>query len=360
MNEWTSLRFDVRRLHGFAVSALEAAGLAPGHAVTVADALMQADCRGAASHGLIRLPFLLARLRDGGANVHPHLRVLTEAPAMAVIDADRALGMIGAAEGMRIAIAKAKASGVGVTTVRNSDFTGTCAHSAMLALDVGMIGMTWTNGFPSMAPWGGRRNAIGNNPVAFAIPGGSGAPVVLDIAMSVVAGGKVRHAAKTGREIPEGWVVNAEGEDTRDPNDFPAGGALLSLGHKGYGLAVVGEVLGGILAGAAILGGINQWFTATDKPVGNGHFHMALDIARFLPLEDFARAMDELREMLAMTPRRPGVEAILLPGDGAARRIAECEANGVRLPTEVAADLDMIAATWGLEAPRPLTREKEA
>lgn len=355
MNDTTGLRFDVRELHGFCVGTLAAAGLAPGHAATVADALVQAECRGASSHGLIRLPFLIARLRDGGANLRPRPRVLTEAPAMAVIDADRALGMIGAAEGMRIAIEKARNAGVGVATVRNSDFVGTCAHSAMLALDAGMIGMTWTNGHPGMAPWGGRRNGIGNNPVAFAIPGGSGPPVVLDIAMSVVAGGKVRHAARTGRDIPTGWVVDAEGNDTTDPNDFSDGGALLALGHKGYGLAVIGEVLGGVLAGAAILGGVQQWFTATQSPVNNGHFHMALDIARFIPPEDFARTMDELRATLAETPRRPGVEAIVLPGDGAARRAAACADRGVELPAAVAADLHDVAASCGVAGPRPLS-----
>jgi LDH2 family malate/lactate/ureidoglycolate dehydrogenase len=354
MNITTSQRFAVDELHGFAVKALVAAGLLPGHAATVADALVQADCRGAVSHGLIRLPFLIARLTDGGANKRPELRIITEAPAMAVLDADAALGPIAAAEGMRLAIAKAREAGVGVTTVRNSDFIGTCAHSAMLALDAGMIGVTWTNGHPGMAPWGGRVNGIGNNPLAFAIPGGSGAPVVLDIAMSVVAGGKVRHAAKTGREIPEGWIVDSEGRDTRRPEDFPTGGALLALGHKGYGLAVVGEVLGGVLAGAAILGGIPQWFTATAKPVGNGHFHMALDLARFTPPDQFAQRMDEMREMLHRVARRPGVEEILLPGEAAERREKTHRSQGINIPEAVVADLIHLSRKFGLEAPEAL------
>ncbi|TKT69469.1 Ldh family oxidoreductase [Aquamicrobium sp. LC103] len=354
MTSDTTKRFAVAELHAFAASALQAAGLRSGDAETVADALVQADCRGAASHGLIRLPFLIARVRDGGANAQAQLQTVVDAPAIAVLDANGALGPVAASHGMRLAIEKASQAGVGVTTVRNSDFIGTCAHSAMLALDAGMIGMTWTNGHPGMAPWGGRANGIGNNPLAFAIPGGRGAPVVLDIAMSVVAGGKVRHAAKTGEQIPHGWVVDAQGNDTSRPEDFPAGGALLALGHKGYGLAVVGEVLGGVLAGASILGGIPQWFTATDKRVGNGHFHMALDLSRFVAPGQFAERMDELRNSMRDIARRPGVEEILLPGEGAERREREALANGVALPEAVIGDLAGLASFYNLIMPQAL------
>lgn len=352
MTSQTNQRFAVEELHAFTASVLAAAGLSSDDAVTVADALVQADCRGASSHGVIRLPFLVSRLRDGGANAQAQLRTIVDAPAIAVLDADGALGPVAAGHGMKLAIEKARVAGVGVTTVRNSDFIGTCAHSAMLALHSDMIGMTWTNGHPGMAPWGGRENGIGNNPVAFAIPGGSGAPVVLDIAMSVVAGGKVRHAAKTGTQIPHGWVVDAQGNDTSRPQDFPAGGALLALGHKGYGLAVVGEVLGGVLAGASILGGIPQWFTATDKRVGNGHFHMALDLSRFVAPEQFADQMDELRGAIRKIARRPGVEEILLPGEGADRRQREAAARGVGIPEVVVGDLIGLASCYNLMMPR--------
>lgn len=344
-------RYGVAALHSFSRSILVAAGMEPAAAETVTDALVQADCRGAASHGLIRLPFLVERLVDGGANPRPDIRVVNEGPATAVVDADAALGPVAAAYAMRLASAKAVEAGIGAVTVRNSDFIGTCAHSAMIALEAGHIGMTWTNGHPGMAPWGGRKNAIGNNPLAWAVPGGSGAPVVLDIAMSVVAGGKVRHAAKTGSAVPAGWIVDAEGNETTRPEDLPQGGALLALGHKGYGLAVIGEILGGALAGAAILGGVSQWFTATDKPTGNGHFHLAIDPERFIARAEFNARMDELRETLHRTPRRPGVEAIVLPGESAAQREAAAHAQGVTLPQEVAADLARLADRWGVTMP---------
>ncbi|WP_332719819.1 Ldh family oxidoreductase [Pelagibacterium mangrovi] len=344
-------RYGVAALNRFSRSILVAAGMEPAAAGIVSDALVQADCRGTASHGLIRLPFLVARLVDGGANPRPDIAVVTEASAMAVVDADAALGPVAATYAMRLASTKAAQAGIGAVTVRNSDFIGTCAHSAMIALEAGHIGMTWTNGHPGMAPWGGRKNAIGNNPLAWAVPGGSGAPVVLDIAMSVVAGGKIRHAAKTGSAVPTGWIVDAAGNDTNRPEDFPQGGALLALGHKGYGLAVIGEILGGALAGAAMLGGVSQWFTATDRPTGNGHFHLAIDPERFIGRAEFNARMDALRETLHRTPRRPGVEAIVLPGESAAEREAAAHARGVPLPDEVAADLARLSERWGVVMP---------
>lgn len=355
MNTPTRQRYRIADLHSHACSVLVAAGLEPVAARSVANALVQADCRGASSHGLIRLPFLVARLIDGGASRRPDIRVLTEASAIAVVDADAALGPIAAEYAMRLASAKAAEAGIGAVAVRNSDFIGTCAHSAMIALEAGHIGMTWTNGHPGMAPWGGRANGIGNNPLAWAVPGGSGAPIVLDIAMSVVAGGKIRHAVKTGSIIPKGWIVDSEGNDTTRPEDFPEGGALLALGHKGYGLAVIGEVLGGALAGAAILGGVSQWFAATGQPTENGHFHLAIDPARFLQRDMFDASINELRETLRRTPRRPGVEAIVLPGENAAVREARAAASGLALPNEVIAELAALSRRWNVEMPPVLT-----
>lgn len=345
------LRIAPDRLTSFATDVLVAAGLEQGPAGIAAGALVQADCRGAASHGVIRLPFLVARLRDGGANKRPDLKILSEAPAMAVVDGDGALGPVAADFAMRIACRKAADVGLAAVTVRNSDFLGTCANSAMIALDAGYIGMTWTNGHPGMAPWGGRANGIGNNPLAWAIPGGSGAPVVLDMAMSVGAGGKIRHAIKTASPVPPGWIVDADGNDTMRGEDFIEGGALLAMGHKGYGLAVIGEVLGGALAGAAMLGGVSQWFTATDRRTGNGHFHLVIDPERFVPRAEFNQSMDRLRETLSKVPRRPGVDAILLPGEGAFRRERGAHDRGLSLPAEVLADLVALAQTWNVAWP---------
>jgi LDH2 family malate/lactate/ureidoglycolate dehydrogenase len=351
MSTMSHMRIASGELHATVSGVFEAVGLSAPDAAIMADCLVGADERGASSHGVIRLPFLVARIVDGGAKPKPELKLVSDAPAIAVVDGDQALGPVSASFAMRTAMSKAADCGIGFVVVRNSDFIGTCAHSAMIALEDGMIGMTWTNGFPGMAPFGGRANAIGNNPIAFALPGGPGGPVVLDMAMSVAAGGKVRHAAKQGKPIPAGWVVTADGDDTTDPAQLPAGGALLPLGHKGYGLAVVGEAIAGVLAGASILGAIPQWFTATNRPIGNGHVHLAIDIKRFLPVAEFEARMVEMGEELKKTPLRPGVDEILLPGEGAERRVRTARTQGILLPPEVAKDLNDLAIGLGRPAP---------
>ncbi|MCY0093423.1 Ldh family oxidoreductase [Hoeflea ulvae] len=343
---------DLPDLHRWVAEAFRSAGLGKKEAEIMSDCLTEADSRGASSHGVIRVPFLVARLRDGGARADASPQLLTEAPASAVVDGDAALGPISAHFAMTLATRKAAACGVGFVAVRNSDFIGTCAHSAMIALRHSMIGMTWTNGFPGMAPFSGAGAAIGNNPFGFAIPTGSGEPVVLDMAMSCVAGGRVRHAAKRGEDIPEGWIVDSEGRDTNDPNQLAAGGALLSLGHKGFGLAVIGEILCGVLAGAAILGEIPEWFRETDKPVGNGHVHLAIDIKRFVRPEDFVKRMNELATLLKQTPARDGHDEVLLPGERSVRCAAWHRRHGLDLPRQVADDLVTLAGRLGIAAPQ--------
>ncbi|KAA2211576.1 Ldh family oxidoreductase [Teichococcus oryzae] len=353
-------RYASSDLRNFAAMLFAAEGLSAGHAAISADCLVAADLRGTHSHGVIRLPFLLQRLRQGGANPRPALRVLRDAPATALIDGDGGLGAVTAHEAMQMAIKKAAQCGVGLVVARNSDFIGTCAYSAMLALQCGMIGLTWTNGAPGMAPWGGRQNAIGNNPLGIAVPAAEQPPVVLDMAMSVSAGGKVRLAAKRGEDIPEGWILDREGRDTTAPEALADGGALLPLGHKGFGLAVMGEILAGILGDAAMLDEIPPWFAAPERRVASGHLHLAIDIAAFRDVAGFRLRVDDLTGRLKETPLRAGCEEILLPGERAARAEAQQSDHGIPLPTAIEADLHDLAGMHGLVPPRPLAQPASA
>jgi LDH2 family malate/lactate/ureidoglycolate dehydrogenase len=170
--------------------------------------LAQADLRGTYSHGVIRLPFLVARVQKGGANPRPALRVVRDDVATVVVDGDRVLGQVTAIHWIRVAIEKKWAAGIGCAVARNSDLIGACAYYPMMALRADMIGVGWTNSYHRLAPWGGRTNRICNDPIAAAVPALRHPPVVLDIAMSVVAGGRVRLAAKKGEKIPLGWVLD--------------------------------------------------------------------------------------------------------------------------------------------------------
>jgi LDH2 family malate/lactate/ureidoglycolate dehydrogenase len=341
-------RFGATELQEFTVSAFVAAGLAEGDARVMAESLVTSDLRGTHSHGIVRLPFLIDRLRRGGANPTPDIRVLKDAPATALLDGDRGLGAVTATRAMDLALTKARSQGIGFVAATNSDFIGACAHFAMMALPHDMIGIAWTNGAPGMAPWGGRGHTIGNNPIAFAAPGGTQGPIVLDMALSVAAGGRVRLAAKKKERIPSGWLIDREGRDTEDPGDLVDGGALLPLGYKGYGLAVFGEILCGVLTGSRILSEVPAWFVDTHREVANGHMHIAIDIARFVTPEDFRKRIDELAAMLKATPLIPGVDEILLPGERAFRASRSQAREGIRLPPEVIADLGALAETLHL------------
>jgi LDH2 family malate/lactate/ureidoglycolate dehydrogenase len=347
-------RYDAGALRDFAAGVFRAAGLSAGDAAISADCLVAADLRGTHSHGVIRLPFLIGRLAEGGANPAPVLRVLRDSPAAALLDGDGGLGAVTAHRAMTLAMDKAAAVGVGLVVARNSDFIGTCAYSAMLALERDMIGLTWTNGAPGMAPWGGRRNTVGNNPLGIAAPAGDHPPVVLDMAMSVSAGGKIRLAAKRGESVPPGWLLDRNGHDTQDPAALEDGGALLPLGHKGYGLAVMGEILTGVLGDAAVLGEIPPWFAVPDRRIGSGHLHLAIDIAAFRDPGGFRRRVDAVADTLKATPRREGVESILLPGERAARTAAAQSVTGIPLPEGIVADLRRLAAAYAVPAPEPV------
>lgn len=317
----------------------------------MADTLVAADLRGANSHGVIRLPFLVDRLLKGGANRRPDIRVLSDAPATALIDGDGALGPVTACRAMDLAMEKARSQGIGFVAARNSDFIGACAYYAMMGLPSDMIGIAWTNGFPGMAAWGGRTNRIGNNPIAFAAPGGTHGPVVIDMAFSIVAGGRVRLAAKRNERIPRDWVVDREGNPTTDPADLAAGGALMPLGYKGYGLAVFGEILCGVLTGSRILDEVTAWFVDTDRRTGNGHVHIAIDIARFVDPQAFKERIDAMSAKLKASPLAKDAAEILLPGERSEYRHRAQQKNGIAVPGPVAADLMALARKLGIAVP---------
>lgn len=351
MSEAREVRTSADELQRFAVSAFVAAGLSGDDARVVAESLVMSDLRGTHSHGIVRLPFLVDRLRKGGAHARAAPGVVKDAPATALLDGARALGAVTATRAMHLAIDKARSQGIGFVAATNSDFIGACAHYAMMALPHDMIGIAWTNGAPGMTPWGGRGHTIGNNPIAFAAPGGAQGPVVLDMALSVAAGGRIRLAAKKNERIPSGWLVDRDGHDTDDPGVLLDGGALLPLGYKGYGLAVFGEILCGVLTGSRILGEIPAWFRETHSEVANGHMHIAIDIARFIAPADFKIRIDALAAMLKATPLIPGVEEILLPGERAWRTSRSQTVDGIRLPGEVLADLTALAESLSLRPP---------
>lgn len=310
MDEKNFVLFPEKRLRDFCKQSFEKSGLSTEDAELATDVLVKSEMRGVASHGLIRLPFYCKRLIDKGTKTHPEMKVLAEKPATLLIDGDNGLGQVISIKTMKKVLDKAKTSGICFAGVKNSCHFGMAAYYAMMALEESMIGVAGSNTPPVMAAWGGSKSAIGNNPLAVAVPTAREFPLVLDISMSVVSGGKVRLAAVKKEKIPLDWVLDARGKPTDRPEDFFPDGTLLPMGHKGFGLAIMVEVLTGVLSGAGILSEMGLWFRDTAIPVNTGHFFMVLDIKAFCDLEIFKKRINHMIDELKSCPLSDGSRGI--------------------------------------------------
>lgn len=312
---------------------LASVGFADEIARDVADVQIEADVRGMHSHGLRAIPMYLARTRLGIINPRPNIQVEETARTAVVVHGDAGPGQAVARRAMGEAIERAKAHGFGIAVARNSNHLGAVGYYANMAAAVDLIGFATTNGNVMLPPPGATAPVVGNNPLAWALPAGTEPPLVFDVATSVVAGGKIDLAAAEGDAIPPGWGVDAEGRPTTDAQAAAAGGLAIPLGapaapYKGFGLALVMEALGGVLAGARF--GRQHTVEVEDgpRPWDEGHFFLAFDPELLMPIDEFKRRMDAL----ARDVRDAGGR---LPGAGGAERRARTLADGLRLPRSV-------------------------
>jgi LDH2 family malate/lactate/ureidoglycolate dehydrogenase len=300
-------------LRAFCQAVFTRVGVPADEAAIVADTLVEADLRGVHSHGVWWMTTYTRRLQQGGLNPRPALRVVQDTPAIVLLDADRAMGQVAGVVAMRHAIVRAEAGGVGVASVRNSNHFGAAAYYAQMAVAHNQIGFAATDAEPIMAPWGGAKAVVGNNPFAYAIPAPEFA-LVLDMAQSVVAWGKIFLAAQRNEPIPATWALGPAGETTTDPHTAMAGLLLPVGGYKGYGLALVMEVLCGVLSGATF--GLTVPAMSDDRaPQDFGHFFLALNIAHFMPPAEFQQRMARLMAEHRGVPLAQGTERTYLPGE---------------------------------------------
>lgn len=326
-------------------------GLPEADAETVAANLLFANLRGLDTHGVMRLPTYLKRVELGLADGKAKPEVVREDSAVAVIDGHNGLGPIAGKLAMEMAIEKARKNTVGLAFVRNSQHYGSCAFYTMMAMEQNMIGFSASNTAPLMAPTGGRKRLIGNNPISFAAPAPEGMTFVLDIALSNVAGGKIMLAEKNGQSIPLGWALDKEGRPTTDAHaGFSDGGLLLPVGaHKGYGMVVMLDILCGLLSGGVtsskVLG------TTDFKSQGNmGTCFMmaAIDVERLMPVDVFKARMGEMIQEIKDCPKAEGVQEILLPGEIEARAVAERSANGIPITLPILRELEALGESAGI------------
>lgn len=353
-----AVRIGADPLRDFCQAIFEGVGVPREDARLFADTLVAAELRGVESHGVMRVPHYVARLRGGGVRAVAEVRVVRDQPCVAVIDGCHSLGQVLSVRAMNLAMSKAAAHGIGAVAVRNSSHFGAAAYYAMMAPPRRMIGMAMTNASPVIAPWGGTRPLIGNNPWAVAVPANEEPPVVLDMAMTVAARGWIKLAAQEGRPIPSGWAIDAEGNPTTDPVAALKGLILPVGGYKGYGMALMFELLAGALSGASVLDDVQSMWSG-DGPQGLGHVFIALHVGHFTDPADFADRVDGIVRRVRSQPRAPGVERIYVPGEIEHLRMQRNLAGGIPLRASTAAALVACAAELGVPAPAALADAAE-
>jgi L-2-hydroxycarboxylate dehydrogenase (NAD+) len=343
-------RVGVADLSRFIARTLTAAGLPQTDAERVGLLMAEADARGADGHGVFRLPQYVKRIKAGGINVRPEIKVLRERTAMALLDGDNAMGHLVMSRAANLAIEKARSSGVAWVGARFSNHAGPASLYARMPLAHGMIGLYIAIGNANhMPPWGGIEMLLSTNPIAIAAPGERHEAIVLDMATTVSAYGKVKTKAQRGETMPEGWMIDREGRPLTDPTRANEGFLLPIGGPKGYGLALMFGILAGVLNGAAFGRDVIDFNADHSSVTNTGHLVVALDIAAFMDVAAFRRQVDEVWKTMKSSPTLPGHDGIRLPGERSAAMFAERQRNGVPLHPELAASLAKLAHEFGIE-----------
>ena len=325
------------RLHRFITESLRELDVAAGDASVVADSLVEAELEGQSGHGAIRFPFVLERLKAGWISPRPTMRIVNESPAGALLDGGNGLGPVVGMRALGIAAAKARTQGVGLCAVRRSNHVGSFGFYVSKAAADGLIAIGFGNTPPAMAPPGSATPILGTNPVAAAFPT-SGAPVVVDLATSQVARGRILKASKSGQTIPAGWAIDSEGNDTTDPNQALKGSLKPLGGAKGFALALIVEALSGVLAGAAVGPDVGGTYINSDRESNLGLCFMVIDPAAFdaaFP-ERMAALADVIRDVEPLDRNAP----VRVPGDRRHTESAARREDGIELPDQLVRDLE--------------------
>jgi LDH2 family malate/lactate/ureidoglycolate dehydrogenase len=319
---------------GFAQALLAAHGVPAHDAQHAAACLLLADLRGVETHGLLRLPGYLDRIRRGLVDPKPELAPVRVTPVAASLDGRNGLGFVVGARAMAEAVAMARASGIGIVSVRRSTHFGMAALYVLQALEAGMASLVFTNASRAMPPWGGREALLGTSPLAAGVPGGRLA-FVLDMSPAIAARGKIRIAEKRGGKIPLGWALDGAGRPTTDPTAALAGVVLPIGGPKGSGLAMLMDIFCGVLSGAAYAGDVGDQYKAFDRPQDVGHFFLAMRPDLFVPMDQVRARMDVLVQRIKACPKAEGFDEILMPGELEAREAARRERAGIPYGAEI-------------------------
>ena len=344
-------RASAADLSRFIAAAFERVGLPAEDAAEVAELMTEADLTGADAHGIFRLPQYVRRIQAGGVNPKPHIEVHQTGPATALVDGDNGMGHLVMSRATEEAIVIARETGVAWVGARRSNHAGTAGLYAEMPVRHGMVGVyAAVANANHMAPWGGSELLLGTNPLAIGIPCGDKPPFVLDMATTVVSYGTVKKYALHGGSMPPDWLVSrVDGKPITDPRRAQEGLLLPIGGYKGSGLALALGLLAGPLNGAMFGRDVIDFNADDSGETNTGHFIVALDVSRFLPLDAFAAEVNRHLDDLRRSEPLPGADPIRLPGDQRAARREERAANGVPIPEPLGVQLDALAGTLGIE-----------
>ena len=329
---------------------LDAAGSPRAESETVCEILVRANLFGHDSHGIMRIPQYVGEIRSGAIRPGAPVEIERETAASAVLQAHQGWGMVIARQAMQLAIEKARQVAIGTVVVRGSQHVGRVGEYPAMAAEEGMIGMAVVNSYGtsgSVAPWGGAERRLSPNPIAFAIPSGGPWPVMVDITTSVFPEGKVRVTQYAGKQLPEGVIIDANGNPTTDPAAFygPPAGALLPLGgivgHKGFALGIVAELLAGALSGAGCTG-------KKRERTGNGIYFQAINIEALLPYDEFIETVQEQIAWVKSARPQPGVDEVLFPGEPEYRAAQQRSAHGIPVEDTIWQEIVETAESLGV------------
>jgi LDH2 family malate/lactate/ureidoglycolate dehydrogenase len=331
-------------LERFTARSFVACGMPEADARKVAVLMIQSDLRGTDGHGIFRLPQYCKRIRDGGINLKPNIRIVSERKAQALIDGDNAMGHLVVARAAEVAIAKASEAGVAWVGIRGGNHAGCAAVYAKMPLAHDMIGLYIAMGNANhVPPWGGTEMLLSTNPIAIAVPSGRRPPIVLDMATTTAAYGKVKLALQRGEEMPVGWMIDRDGRPLTDPGRASEGFLLPIGGAKGYGLALMFGLLAGTLNGAKFGRALVDFNADRATPTNTGQLIVAVDIAAFMDVAAFKREVDRVWSEMKSSPTMPGFDEVRLPGERSAEIEAERARDGIPVGPELARQIDRLA-----------------
>ena len=342
-------RLTVEAAYQLAQRIFVAAGLPQADAAVVTDNLIQADLRGHSSHGIARVYVYCDRISTGLVATRPAIKVLNETPAAFHLDGGHGMGAVVARRAMRMCIEKAKLSGIAMCSVRAGTHFGIASYYTMQAAGEDMIGYACSNAPATMSPWGGITPMLGTNPFSMAVPAGRHRPIVLDSSSSIVARGKINLAEIENRPIPMGWAIDKEGHPTTDATAALQGSVLPFGEHKGYGIALMIDILSGVMSGAGYGPHLGALWNNPDTHQNLGFFLLAINVASFCGVSDFKRRIDQMIDEIKASEKAPGVDEILVPGEIEFRSEAYNREHGIIVGSGVLRDLNDLQRRYGLD-----------